>query len=131
MRDIEDLDLKVTESRPVVPVQVSVIGTGDGRRLPSGTEAETPGPHQPNIIVQVVTPIAAITIRFVNTFLTVMLGILTGAMATDIIPAADFFELAYKCAGLAVSGACVGLIKDLITIFGRLEQKNPLLTGSI
>jgi len=122
---------KTTLRRPVEPIQVAVIGTGDGKRLPSGTEATTEGQHQPNLVVQVVTPMLAIAIRFVNTFLTALLGILMGAMASNVIEASDFLHLVYKCAGLSVAGAGVGLIKDLITVFGKLEQKNPLLTGSI
>lgn len=122
---------KVTASRPVEPVTVTVIGTGDGSRLPSRTEVETPGLHQPNLIVRVVGPTKAIAIRFAVSFLTSLLGILTGAMATDVIPSSDFMHLVYKCAGLSVAGAFVGLIKDLITIFSRLEQSNPLLTGNV
>jgi hypothetical protein len=122
---------KVTESRPVEPVTVSVISTGDNSRLPTGTEAETPGAHQPNLVVQVVGPLMAISIRFVNVFLTSLLGILTGAMATDVIQADDFMHLLYKCAGLSVAGAVVGLLKDCITIFSRLEQKNPLISGNV
>lgn len=124
-------DEKVTLSRPVEPVVVTVIGTGDGSRLPSGTKAETPGVHTPDLIVSVVGPAKAISIRFINVFLTSLLGILTGAMATHVIPAGDFWQLLVKCAGLSIAGAIVGLIKDLITVFGRLEQKNPLLTGSV
>lgn len=124
-------DEKMTSSRPVEPMTVTVIGTGDGKVLPTGTEAKTPGANQPNLVVSVISPIKAIAIRFVNVFLTSLLGILTGAMATDVIPAPDFMHLVYKCAGLSVAGAVVGLIKDLITVFGRLEQKNPLLTGNV
>jgi hypothetical protein len=122
---------KVTESRPVEPMVVTVIGTGDGSKLPTGTEAETPGAHQPNLVVSMVGPVLAVSIRFINTFLTVLLGILMGAMGTDVIPASDFWDLLFKCAGLSVAGAVVGLIKDLITVFGRLEQRNPLLTGNV
>lgn len=115
------------------PIKVAIIdGTGDGGVAPlqSGTLLKTPD-HQPNIIIKVVTPIAAIAVRFVNTFLTSLLGILTGAMATDVIQANDFMHLVYKCAGLAVAGACIGLLKDLITVFGKLEGRWPLATGSI
>lgn len=122
---------KSTESRPVEPVQVAIIGTGDKSRLPTGTEAETPGAHQPNIVVNVVGPVFAIAVRFINTFLTVLLGILTGAMATDVIQADDFLHLVYKCAGLSVAGAGIGLIKDSITVFSRLESKYPLSTGNV
>lgn len=124
-------DAKITASRPVEPVQVAVIGTGDGGHLPTGTEAVTPGQNQPNIVVNVVRPIFAIFVRFMNVFLPVFLGVLTGAMATDVIPASDFLHLALRCASLSVAGASVSALKDIITIFGKLEQKYPLLTGSI
>lgn len=122
---------KTTLSRPVEPVTVGIIGTGDGSRLPDGMQIETPGSHQPNVLINVVTPVAAIAVRFINTFLTGLLGILTGAMATNVIEASDFLHLVYKCAGLAVAGAGMGFIKDCITIFGKLETKYPLQTGSI
>lgn len=124
-------ETKTTISRPVEPVQVAVIGTGDGAHLPTGTEAITPGPNQPNVVVNVVTPLFAIFVRFMNVFLPVFLGVLTGAMATDVIPANDFLHLALRCASLSVAGASVSALKDIITIFARLEQKYPLLTGSI
>lgn len=124
-------DEKSTESRPVEPVAVTVVGTGDTSRLPTGITATTPGPHQPDLVVNVVGPALAISIRFVNTFLTSLLGILTGAMATEMIPADDFGQLLLKCAGLSVAGAVVGLLKDCITISTRLEQSHPLASGSV
>lgn len=124
-------DPKMTTSRPVAPVIATVIGTGDTSRLPSGTLAVTPDVHQPNVVVKVVQPIAAILIRFVNSFLTSLLGIVTGAMVSDVITASDFLHLVYKCAGLAVAGAGMGLLKDLITVFGKLEGKFPLISGGI
>ena len=122
---------KATLSRPVEPMVVAVIGTGDGTRIPTGTEVKMPGANQPNLVVAVIGPVKAISIRFANTFFTVLLGILTGSLATNVIPATDFFNLLWKCVGLSVAGAVVGLLKDLVTVFGRLEQKNPLLTGSV
>lgn len=122
---------KVTESRPVDPMVVTVVGTGDGSRLPSGTEAETPGSHQPNLITLVVPPLLAVMIRAVNTFLSVWLGLVLGGMATDVIPATDFLELAGKCAGLTLAGVVIGVAKDFVTIFTKLEQKYPLLTGNV
>jgi hypothetical protein len=117
---------------PITPVTVTMVGTGagNGNPIPSGTTLVTPD-HQPNVIVKVVQPIVAISIRFANTFLTVLLGVLMGAMGTDVIQADDFLHLVYKCAGLSVAGAGMGLIKDLITVFGNLEKSNPLLTGSV
>jgi len=124
-------DDKVTESRHVEPISVTVIGTGDGSKLPTGTLATTPGEHNPDIKTYVIGPLLAVFIRFMNSFLTALVGILTGAMATGVITAPDFLDLLLKCAGLSVAGATVGLIKDCVTIFGRLEQKFPLASGSV
>lgn len=125
------VDIKTTESRPVEPVVVAVIGTGDGAKLATGEVAITQGQHLPNVIINVVSPIGAVLIRFANTFLTTLLGLILGALASNIIPASDFLHLIIKCAGLSIAGAGVGLIKDCITILGKLEQKFPLLTGSV
>ena len=116
---------------PLPPVQVAIIGTGDGGSpLITGTQALTPD-HQPNLAITMITPLVAIAVRFANTFFTGLLGILTGAMATNVITASDFLHLVYKCAGLAIAGAGLALIKDLITVFGKLEGKFPLATGSV
>lgn len=122
---------KTTESRPVENVAVAIIGAGDSSKLATGEIAITPGPHLPNVIISVVSPIAAIIVRFINTYLTTLLGVLTGAMATNVIQATDFIHLVFKCAGLSLVPAGIGLIKDCITIFGKLEQKFPLITGSV
>lgn len=111
------------------PIKLAVIGTGDGDAVTS-VKITTPVGN-PNGILKVVTPILGISIRFINTFLTVLSGILLGAMSTNVIEASDFIHLVYKCAGLSLAGAGVGLIKDLITVFGNLEKKFPLLTGSV
>lgn len=123
-------DIK-TEVTGIPPLPVTLIDTAHlGSPLTNPTVAVTPD-HQPDIAVTLVQPLVAIGIRFVNTFLTSLLGILTGALATDVITASDFTHLLYKCAGLSVAGAIIGLIKDLITVFGKLEGKYPLATGSI
>lgn len=121
-----------TEVAPIKPLPVTVIGVREtgGAPIADGQVVQTPD-HQPNIVVNVVAPIAAIAVRFINTFLTGLLGILTGAMTTDVIQANDFAHLVYKCAGLAVAGAGMGLLKDLVTVFGKLEGKYPLATGSV
>ena len=124
-------DEKSTEPRPVEPINVAVIGTGDARRLPTGTVAETPGEHMPNVVTKVVTPIVALVIRFINVFLPVFSGILSAAMVTNMIPATDFLNLVAKSASMAFAGTCMAFMKDVITIFGKLEQKFPLLTGNV
>lgn len=126
---------KTTEAAELHPVTVTVIGggtaTGGPVPIETGTVATTPAPHQPNLLVTVIPPVVAILIRFANTFLTVLLGLITGAMATNVIPAKDFLDLVLKCAGLSIAGAGIGLIKDLVTIFARLEGRYPLLTGNV
>ncbi len=124
-------DDKTTESRPVEPIQVTVIGTGDGSKLPSGTVAVTPGAHQPDVVTVVVKPVMALAVRFINNYLTMLVGTITAGMGTNIIPFTDFMDLFRKACLLSLVPAVVALLKDLVTIFGRLEQKNPLLTGSI
>jgi hypothetical protein len=47
------------------------------------------------------------------------------------IPYADFSDMFVTAALLSVSGPVVAFLKDLITIFGRLEHKFPLSTGSV
>lgn len=131
-KDVAPVEGKIVPV-PVPPLPVVVVGTGNGgvgSPLVSGVVAKTPD-HLPDISVVVISPVIAIGIRFVNTFLTALVGILTGAMATNMIPADDFVHLLYKCAGLSVAGAVVGLLKDAVTIFSRLETSHPLATGNV
>lgn len=117
------------------PVSVTVIGqgavTGGSTPMETGLVATTPAPNQPNLLVTVISPIAAVGIRFINTYLTVLTGLVAAGMTSDIIPYTDFLGLVTKCAGLSIAGAGVGVLKDLVTIFGRLEHKFPLLTGNV
>lgn len=107
------------------PQRVTVIGgTGDG-----GTKEQvivTPA-GQPNIIKTAVPTALALLVRFLDTLLTVVVGVLGVGGVTDIIAYTDFKDLLLK--GLvtgAVAGG-VGLIKDLATIVGKLKDKFPLL----
>lgn len=125
---------KMTESRTVEPVHVAIIGTGDGSKLPTHIEAETPGQHQPNFAIKVIAPIIAIIVRFVNLFGVQFVGLIIAGMTPEggkLLYTGDFLHLLVVCANLAFPGAALGLIKDVVTVFGRLEGKYPLLTGSI
>ena len=127
-------DEKTTESRTVEPIQVAVVGTGDGSKLPSGTEAVTQGAHDPNIIVNVVQPFVAIVVRFANLYGTVLIGLVTAGMTPvggKLLYTSDFYHLVLTCGSLAFPAAALGLLKDLVTVFGKLEGKYPLITGSI
>ena len=126
---------KTTESMPLAQVSVAVIGTGpvSGGSVPlaTGSVATTPSPHQPDIRLVVITPMVAIFVRFANTYFTTLVGLVGAGLMSDAIPAADFLHLVLRCAQLSVAGAGFGLLKDLVTVFGRLENKYPLMTGSV
>jgi hypothetical protein len=120
---------------PIPPVKVAVIeGTSDGGLpLTHDTVAITPD-HLPNVMIKVVTPIVAIVVRFGNLFGTQFVGLITAAMTPwggKLLYTQDFLHMVVLCASLAFPGAAVGLAKDLVTIFGKLENRYPLATGSI
>lgn len=119
-------DKIVTEVMP--PVSVTVIGTGDG--LVKGAKAVTP-PDQPNIVLNVVQPLVAVAVRFGHNYVTALVALVTAGMTSNAIPYTDFTHLVVKCAGLAFGGAAVMVLKDIVTIFGRLEEKYPLASGSV
>lgn len=120
-------------SEQMVPVTIISTGTGDGATpIKSGTVAETPGP-QPNVVFNVVRPIVAIAVRFGHTFLLTFsgaIGLSLTPMAGEVLPA-DLEQRLKYAAVLGLSAACAGLVKDLITIFGNLENRFPLMTGNV
>jgi len=118
----------VTEVMP--PVPITVIGTGTADSFISGTKATTPS-DQPNIIVNVVRPAFALLIRFANVYVGNLVGLLAASMTSSAIPASDFWERLKICASLAVAGAIVLSLKDVLTVTANLERKYPILTGSI
>jgi len=92
--------------------------------------------------VQVIGPIMAIAIRFGHLYFLTLSGIIGGAITANalagsasqqqmLIHYADFGDLVWKSAQLSVAVPGVGLIKDLVTIFGKLEQRFPFLTGNV
>lgn len=103
------------------PLQIAVISSDTGRHL-----VQT-APNLPNIMLTFVSPLAAIMVRFLDTFLTTLVALVTAGMSTNLIPVRDFADLVEKAALLALTGAALGLMKDLLVIFGRLKQRYPLL----
>jgi hypothetical protein len=76
----------------------------------------------------------AIVIRFINTFLVQFVGLVVAGMTPaggKLLYTGDFVHLVIVCASLSLPGAALGFFKDLVTVFGKLEGKYPLLTGSI
>jgi hypothetical protein len=128
------MDEKTTTSTPMAPLQTTVIGVGDSdqRYLPSGTRAVTASPHQPDVILTVISPLLAILIRFGNIFCLTLAGALTaGGLSGTVIPHADFLAMVRPAIFLASCTAGVGFLKDLATIFSGLEKKFPLATGNV
>ncbi len=125
---------KIGPPEPIAPVSVTIVGTGDGSiPIEKGLVAVTPD-HQPNLVVNVVSPLVALAVRFGNVYGTVLLGLLGAAVTPSgahILGAGDFGHLLENCASLSLAPAVIDLIKNLVTIFGRLESKYPLLTGSV
>ena len=63
-----------------------------------------------------------------------LVGIITAMLTSyghDMIPSGDFADVLKKASLLAIAGPTVALLKDLVTIFGKLEGKFPLLTGNV
>jgi hypothetical protein len=122
------------------PVQVSIVGSGTGHggslMPPSGTIAETPR-GQPDLVVNIVRPSVAVAVRFIHVFLTTFVGVIGAAgigaanIGPELLAAGNFGEVMKTAALVAASSAGVGALKDIITVFGRLENKYPLVTGSI
>lgn len=122
------------KTEPIPSVSVAIIGTGDGGApLTSGATAVTPG-HQPNLVITIVKPVVAIVVRFINQFLTTLVGLVGAGMTPAggrILHAEDFVHLVLTCASLSIAGAGMGAIKDCLTIFTDLEKKFPVGTGSV
>ncbi len=119
---------------PIAPVAVTVIGTGPdpgAAPLTTGTVAVTPD-HQPNVMVNVITPFVAIMVRFGNNFCVSLAGSLAaGGMTSKVMPHSDFVGLVEPAVILALCIAGVGLVKDFATVFSGLEKRFPLASGSV
>ncbi len=129
----EATDHKTTESRPVAPETVSVIGIADTSKLPSGTVAVTPDPHQPNMIINVVSPMVALAVRFGYDWCMAFGGITgAGGLGGDkLIHHTDLVSLLTTAAIVATCVAGLGLVKNFATVFSGLEKKFPLASGSV
>ena len=128
----------MSEIKP--PVPVTLIGTSDNGLVPTTDRmvAHTVPSDQPNLYVKVITPILAIGIRALNLFLLTFSAVLsaeglaaTGFDPTNVIKIADFKQAVMVAAWLGFLSAFVGTVKNLITVFGQLEGKYPLASGSI
>lgn len=112
-------------------LKVTVIGTGDGTSTPThGSIAKTPG-ASPNLVTIIVSPIVALAVRFGHSYGAALVGLLVAIPTTGTVPFSDFWDLLVKSSTLALAGPVLGLLKDIVTIFARLETKYPLMSGSV
>lgn len=114
---------------------VAVGGAGTGLFPGTSVEGVTPS-GTPNIAMQVVGPAVAIFVRFLHLFFVTAGGILTAAgvdkvSGLEAIPFSSFQDLLWKAAFIGACTALVGAVKDAGTLFGKLEQKFPFLTGNV
>ena len=117
-----------------VPMPVAVIATTDNGAVPTDQRfvAHTPD-EQPNLYVRVITPLLAIAIRAANLFFIAFTGALSvaGIDPTGTVKVADFKHAIIFAAWSGFVAAFIGTAKNLVTVFGNLEGKYPLSTGSI
>lgn len=110
------------------PVRVSVIGRAATHEI----AATTGGVETPNVVLRIVGPMLAVLIRFVHEFLTSFVGTLTAGVTVDGLIAGGNMQLVVKGALIiAATTAGIGALKNLITIFGNLGQKYPLISGEV
>ncbi|MES2341707.1 MAG: hypothetical protein V4597_08515 [Pseudomonadota bacterium] len=131
-------EAKTTESRPVEPIKVTVIGTGDASRLETGTKAQTAGAHMPDFVTVVIPPLAAVAVRFMYLFFFTLSGFLTvkvapsgGNQVLQAIQAVDFYHLVQAGVSVSAAAAGLGLVKDLTTILSGLAARYPLASGNV
>lgn len=119
--------MKTTE---VSPILVTVVGSGKEVGV-SGAVGVT-GEGQANLITQVITPVMALAVRFGHRFIDALIG----AEALKTLDTMADWNLiqggAFKAAlMIALATAVWGLIRDLGTVFTKLEGRFPLSTGNV
>lgn len=125
--DIPADAMKTTEVSPIV---VTVVGKGSEVGV-SGAIGVTPD-NQANLITRVISPLMALAVRFGHRFIDALIG----AEALKTLDTMADWNLiqggAFKAAlMIALATAVWGLIRDLGTVFTKLEGRFPLSTGNV
>ncbi len=110
---------------PIVPTTVAISSNA----FQSGQFLRTPN-GQLNVLVQVISPVAAIVFRVAKTYVQSLIGFLAASglgMAPSVLPSGDFYHLLAKSAGLAVAPAAMSLLYNLSTLLTQLGDKYPVL----
>lgn len=113
------------ESSPTPPTTVAI----SDRAYPIGQSLNTPY-GQPDVLVTVITPVAAILIRVGKTYVQSLIGFLAASglgAAPSVLPSGDFLHLLAKCAGLAVAPAVMSLLMNVSILLTALGDHYPTL----
>lgn len=111
-------------NEPVVPTPATAIVISS--TAPQGQMIATPR-GQPDIIVRVVTPVAAILIRAAKAYMQTLTGLLAAGLTTTALPAKDFVHLVYLCAGLSIASGAMSLLTNTTLLLTALGDKYPTL----
>lgn len=117
---------------PITAVVIKGMEPAGTTAIPDGTVLST-ADHHPNVLIKTLSVLQTLAIRFGFMFFTSLAGSVTGGAVSGqtVIVWHDFSELLYKAAILAAITGAIDLIKNLATIFSRLEQSHPLMTGNV
>jgi len=117
-----------------VKLVIATTSTGDGNAPQPGERMGGVTPAGlPNLAVHFIGPAVAISVRNAHLFLLTLVAFISTGSATgqEIVEWASFGELLYKGATMAGIAAAIGALKDFATLFGKLEQRFPFLTGNV
>lgn len=115
-------------SLPTPPTQPTTIAISSSA-TPVDQWLRTPK-GQSDVLVKVISPIAAISIRVAKTYVQSLIGFLAASglgLAPSVLPSGDFVHLMAKAAGLAVAPAVMSLLYNLSTLLTDLGDKFPVL----
>lgn len=110
---------------PTQPVTVAI----SDQAFPMAQWLKTPR-GQADVLVRVISPVAAIVIRAAKTYVQSLTGFLAASglgMAPSVLPAGDFWHLLAKCAGLALAPAFMSTLYNVSTLLTALGDKYPTL----
>jgi hypothetical protein len=101
---------------------------------PNGTTIETPA-GRPNIVIQLMTPIAQVLVRGVRTYVQGVIGFLLLGLAARpvmenlgvVVPPGDFVEAVKVAGGLALAPAAISLLQNTAELLGKLDAMFPKL----
>jgi hypothetical protein len=110
-------------SDPSVPQNTLVISDSG---MASGRVLRTPEGRR-DLALLVITPLMAILVRALKTFLQTWIALMGASLTTDLIPARDFFHRAAICASLAVAASVMSVATNVSGLLTALGEKFPLL----